>query len=172
MTPPLVWALGTFVSIGLGATFMGDRLSRAAPRPAPDTVAASPANAGSEAERLLVVAGDRSGHFRVSTTIEGRHLFMLVDTGASIVTLSARDAEAVGIRPGPRDYVVPFSTANGTAFGARVRVRELRVGDISLRDVDAVVFPSGALGTSLLGMSFLRRLRGFEIAGNRLTLKG
>jgi aspartyl protease family protein len=55
---------------------------------------------------------------------------------------------------------------------APVRIRELRVGDIAVRDVEAVVVPEGRLGTSLLGMSFLRRLKGFDMAGGRLTLKG
>ena len=55
---------------------------------------------------------------------------------------------------------------------APVRIRELRVGDIAVRDVEAVVVPEGRLGTSLLGMSFLRRLKGFDMAGGRLTLRG
>jgi aspartyl protease family protein len=55
---------------------------------------------------------------------------------------------------------------------APVRIREMRVGDIVVRDVEAVVAPPGRLRTSLLGMSFLRSLRGFDISGGRLTLRG
>ena len=97
---------------------------------------------------------------------------MMVDTGASLVALSAEDAAKVGIRPNPGAYSRPISTANGNVMVAPVRIRELRVGDIAVRDVEAVVVPEGRLGTSLLGMSFLRRLKGFDMAGGRLTLKG
>jgi aspartyl protease family protein len=64
------------------------------------------------------------------------------------------------------------STANGVVQTAPVRIREIRVGDILVRDVEAVVLPPRALGVSLLGMSFLRRLEGFEIAKGRLVLRG
>lgn len=171
MTRPIVWAIGAFASISVAASLAGERLSRVRAAPAP-AEAATPTTAPRPDGRLLVVDGDRSGHFRVSATIDGRHLFMLVDTGASMVALSAQDAAAVGVRPAPKDFTRLVSTANGAVAVAPVRVRELRVGDLLLRDVEAVVLPTGRLGTSLLGMTFLRRLRGFEIAGNRLTLKG
>lgn len=172
MTRPIVWALGVFASVSIAASVAGERLAKLRPAgPPPRAVAIEPTTFGSDG-RLLVVDGDRSGHFRVSVTIDGSHLFMLVDTGASSVALSAEDAAAAGIRPAPKDFSRLVSTANGTIAVAPVQLREMRVGDLLLRDVDAVVIPKGRLGTSLLGMSFLGRLRGFEIAGNRLTLKG
>jgi len=97
---------------------------------------------------------------------------MLVDTGASIVALSYEDAETVGIRVTANDFTAQLRTANGVVEAAPVRLPEIRVGDILVENVDAVVLPRGRLGTSLLGMSFLRRLRGFEMSQGRLTLRG
>ena len=65
-----------------------------------------------------------------------------------------------------------ISTANGIVAAASVRLAEVKVGDIAVRGVEALVLPPGKLGTSLLGMSFLKRLGGFEIAQGRLILKG
>ena len=56
--------------------------------------------------------------------------------------------------------------------GAKTMLREVRLGDISVRDVEAVVLPAGALSVSLLGTSFLRRLRGYEVQGGRMVLRG
>uniref|UniRef100_UPI0035CA4A5C retropepsin-like aspartic protease family protein n=1 Tax=uncultured Enterovirga sp. TaxID=2026352 RepID=UPI0035CA4A5C len=125
-----------------------------------------------QGDRTVVIDGDRQGHFLAGTAVEGRHLTMMVDTGATIVALTHEDAAAVGIRPAPTDYRARMSTANGEVAAARVRIREIRIGEIYVRDVDAVVMPRGRLRTSLLGMSFLRQLRGFDIAQNRLTLRG
>lgn len=190
MTRPIVWALGTFVLIGLGATSAGTRLSQMvrpetavtsgeAVRPVSAETMRPPRRETVRTEEpapsfggTLVIAGDARGHFRASTTIDGRHLSMLVDTGASLVILSAEDADTIGIRPLASAFTSPVSTVNGTILAAPIRLRELRVGDITVRDVEALVVPRERLWSSLLGMSFLRRLRGFEIAGNRLTLKG
>ncbi len=182
MTRPIIWAVGTFGVIALAASVAGERLSRLSagmsPNRSPTEASASafePSKSGptfGNAGRTLTVDGDRNGHFIVETAVDGRRLTMIVDTGASIVALSHEDALAAGIRPLPSDFKGRISTANGDMAVARVRIREIRVGDIYARDVEAVVVPQGRLRTSLLGMSFLRQLRGFDIASNRLTLRG
>ena len=96
---------------------------------------------------------------------------MLVDTGATSIALSYEDAAAAGILPMPADFKVPMQTANGTGFAAAVRLQEVRVGQIVVRDVQGVVVPRGALSGSLLGMSFLGKLKGFEVAADNLVLK-
>ena len=108
----------------------------------------------------------------VHPTVDGRRVRMLVDTGASVVVLSHEDAGIVGIRVSSRDYTRRIKTANGVVQAAPVRFSEVKVGDISVRGVEALVMPPGKLATSLLGMSFLKRLAGFEIAQGRLILKG
>jgi aspartyl protease family protein len=114
---------------------------------------------------------DRMGHFVAETTINGEKVRMLVDTGASFVSLSPRDAELLGLRPTEKDFIYRMQTANGIVKAAPVRLREMQVGDISVRDVDAVVHRAGGPPISLLGMSFLRRLAGFEQIQGRLILR-
>ena len=181
MTRPIVWALGTLVSIGLSTTLTSRRLAEVAGTLKPERAgAATPALPASPRptvpvtlpERRLVVADDGRGQFYVRPRIEGTEMAMLVDTGASFVSLRAEDAARVGISPSPADYTLRISTANGIIMTAPVRIREIRLGDIVLRDVEASIVPSGRLGANLLGMSFLRRLRGFDIADGRLTLRG
>lgn len=97
---------------------------------------------------------------------------MLVDTGASLVALTDADARSLGLKLRPAEYRIRMSTANGVIAAAAVHLDELTLGEITVRRVDAVVMPAGALETSLLGMSFLKRLSAFEIAAGRLLLKG
>ncbi len=180
---PLYWAIGIFVGVGLGMMNFGTRLATftgrsetvaavtpppaggAKPAPAP---AARPAIGPAE----LVVAADAHGQFLVHPSIDNFRVRMLVDTGASIVALTAEDARALGVRPAASEYRMELRTANGTVRGARVRLREIRLGSILVRDVDAVVLPAGALSVSLLGTSFLGKLKGYEVQTGRMILKG
>ena len=114
---------------------------------------------------------DRAGHYTAGVEIGGRSLAMLVDTGATLVSLTYEDAETLGIRPSASQFKVPISTANGMAQAAGVRLPEIRIGTIRAAGVEAIVLPRGAAQQSLLGMSFLRRLGGFEVASGNLILK-
>lgn len=182
MTRPIVWALGTFASIGVAATLAGDRLAllSSAPRQtAPERVAvatsnptAAPAVAPAGGSRVETIMGDQRGHFGVAGRVDGTRIDLMVDTGASLVVLREEDAERVGIHLRRSDFTGRSSTANGTGSFAPVTLRSLRIGEIELRDVQAAVVPRGQLGVNLLGMSFLKRLRSFDIAGNRITLRG
>jgi aspartyl protease family protein len=138
---------------------------------------ASPAQASSTAFNssglgTLVLQADLNGHFTVHPELEGQRIRMLVDTGATLIALSHEDAEKIGLRPLTGGYTKKLSTANGVIEAAPIRLREVRLGPFTVRDVEAVVLPKGLLTTSLLGMSFLKRLNGFEMSQGRLTLKG
>lgn len=110
-----------------------------------------------------------NGHFLVEAEVNGIRIRFLVDTGASDVTLSPADGRRLGFDLGTLDYNRRYRTANGTVFGAPVRLGRLRVGPIALDDVRASV--NGAEMTrSLLGMSFLGRLKGFSVSDDILTL--
>jgi aspartyl protease family protein len=111
------------------------------------------------------------GHFVARTQVNGVPVTMLVDTGASTVVLQPADARLAGIDVDNLSYSVPVQTANGTAFAAAVRLRHVAIGPIVLNGVDALVSAPGALNQSLLGMSFLRRLRSYEFSGEFLTMR-
>lgn len=111
------------------------------------------------------------GHFVAETRTNGAKLNMVVDTGATRVVLTPSDARSAGIDPDILSYSVPMQTANGLTHGARIRLKNVSVGPISLENVDALVAQPGALRESLLGMSFLSRLRSYEFSGDFLTLR-
>jgi aspartyl protease family protein len=121
--------------------------------------------------RTVTVQGDRLGHFQVEGSVDGRRLDFMVDTGASLVALRERDANKLGIFPAPRDYTGRSSTANGVIAVAPVRLPSLEINGLRIYDVGAVVIPDKALGVNLLGMSFLSRVRRFEMANGRLVME-
>ena len=127
-----------------------------------------PASAGAN---TLAVPRDRSGHFRVDAVIGGRRLDFLVDTGATVIALTKRDADRLGLNPAPRDYTIKMQTANGIVRAAQVRLAAVDIGPLTVRDVTAVVMPEGSLAQNLLGMSFLSRLRRFEFRTGQLVLE-
>lgn len=120
--------------------------------------------------RTVQVRRGPDGHFHVRGEVNGVTVRFLVDTGASAIVLNQHDAERVGLRPDTLSYTQVFNTANGTVRGAPVRLDRIAIGTIGFRDVRASV-NQGELGTSLLGMSFLERLRSFSVEGDVLTLR-
>ena len=112
------------------------------------------------------------GHFTADTKVNGKKISMIVDTGASTIVLRPEDAARAGIDVSKLTYRVPVITANGRTVAARVRLEEVAIGPLDRRKVDALVAPPGALSQSLLGMSFLSRLRSYEFSGDFLTLRG
>ncbi len=124
-----------------------------------------------ETPRSVIVPRDGRGHFQVDARIEGRKLSFMVDTGASVIALTASDAARLGIHPAQREFVTEVKTANGTVRAAPVKLDEVEVGDLVVRDVAALVMPDEALSDNLLGLSFLSRLRRFEYSAGRLVLE-
>ena len=121
--------------------------------------------------RTAILRADSRGHFQVEGSVDGRRLDFMVDTGATVIALRERDAGKLGIFPTPRDYTGRSSTANGVVKVAPVRLSSLEVNGIRIYDVAAVVIPDESLSTNLLGMSFLSRLRRFEMANGRLVME-
>jgi len=104
----------------------------------------------------VVLAADPRGHFFVEGTVNGGRVRFILDTGATVVALPGAEADRLGIdyrkgRPGRID------TANGAALAWAVRLDTVKVGNIELRNVEAVVIESG-LDIALLGMTFLNRV--------------
>lgn len=123
-------------------------------------------------EQAVRIRRRGDGHFVAKARIGASSVNALVDTGASTVVLRAADAKAVGIDIDRLSYTVPVQTANGLAYAAAVRIAQIGIGPIILEGVDALVARPGALKESLLGISFLRRLRSYEFSGDYLTLRG
>jgi aspartyl protease family protein len=123
-------------------------------------------------ERAVRIRRRLDGHFVANVAVDGTSVSMLVDTGASSIVLRQADADRIGIDTRSLRYTVPVHTANGVAYAAHVRLRSVSVGPITLGQVEALVAQPGALKESLLGMTFLSRLRSYEFTGEFLTLRG
>ncbi|TVR10570.1 MAG: TIGR02281 family clan AA aspartic protease [Salinarimonadaceae bacterium] len=173
---PIIWASLVLMGGAFAGLVAVDRLAKhplAGETGAGETremhLGAAPAVIDDHVVRLFA---DARGHHVAKTSVEGRAVRMLVDTGASLVALRESDARAAGLREDPGGMEYSLSTANGIVQARGATIREMRIGSIILRDVEAVILPDTQLGSSLLGMSFLRRLRGFEITDGELTLRG
>jgi aspartyl protease family protein len=145
----------------------------AAPGPAMPPAPLPPVRSASEDRssfHRVALDANAEGHFVAGATINGGRVTVMVDTGATVVALSDATARRLGIFPAQSAYTQHMTTANGAVMAARVTLYEIRLGNVTLRDVAAVVVPGKALPVDLLGMSFLSRLSRFEIAGGQLVL--
>ena len=138
------------------------------PAPAAMLAAANRAPSPSAAPNSLLYRADKSGHVLLQGNVNGASVRFMVDTGASFVALTMRDAEAAGISRSGLVFNQPISTANGVTRVAPVKLREVRIGQFSVADVPAVVHEN--LQVSLLGQTFLKRLESYEMRDGVLTL--
>jgi aspartyl protease family protein len=119
--------------------------------------------------RTLSIEADGRGHFMVNAEVDGAPVRFMVDTGASAVVLSPKDADRLGLHLRHDDYSEVANTPGGSVRIAPVTLREVRIDQLVLYDVEAFV-NQHAMSESLLGMTFLRRLDGFEVADDELIL--
>ncbi len=102
----------------------------------------------------IVLPLGQGGHFFAQGMVNGKSMQFMVDTGATTVALGESDAKRMGI-----DYLkgrpVRMNTANGSAQGWFVKLNSLRIGDVEVYEVDAIVGPN--MPYALLGNSFLSR---------------
>lgn len=138
---------------------------------APQARQPASAPAADPRSRSIVVARNAQGHFDVDGRVNGRRIDFVIDTGASVVALTARDAARLGIRPAPNAFTADVKTANGTVRAAPAQLDVVEIGGLQLRDVTALVLPNEALTDNLLGLSFLSRLHRFEYSDGKLVLE-
>ncbi|MFM9879650.1 MAG: TIGR02281 family clan AA aspartic protease [Burkholderiaceae bacterium] len=115
---------------------------------------ASVGNKGGAARKIILTAGS-GGHFKTQGNINGKAVQFLVDTGATAIAMSAADADRIGLKykDGPR---IRANTANGESIGWLTKLSSVRIADVEVYEVDAVVLPVG-MPFMLLGNSFLSR---------------
>jgi aspartyl protease family protein len=111
-----------------------------------------------------------SGEFAIGGRVNNARVTFLFDTGASAVVLTADDARRAGVEASRLVFDVPVATANGAAMAAETRLDQIAVGPIVMRNVPALVARRGALDESLLGMSFLERLKSYTVERDRLVM--
>ncbi len=121
-------------------------------------------------ERSVTLQANPLGHFSVTADINGMPVELMADTGATYVALTFKTALSLGLQPSDLPFTKQTDTANGVTAVAPIMLDEVRIGDIVVRRVEAVVTAPGRLRQNLLGMSFINRLSRFDMRGRRLTL--
>lgn len=125
-------------------------------------------SAGASQGGTIHLIADARGQFFTTGSLNGASVHFLVDTGATLVSLGASDAARAGI-----DYrsgqPATTMTANGVVRVWRVKLNAVRVGAVTLREIDAAVLEQN-MPLVLLGMSFLNRME-MQREGDTMTLK-
>ena len=167
----------TFAALALAAAIIVPRYAGQGHlgKTAPTLMAAQPtsqtAPASAADSRSVILSRNAQGHFQTDGRVEGRRVTFLVDTGASVIALTADTAASLGIHPTQNQFTAAVKTANGVIHAAPIELTMVEIDDISLHNVSAMVLPDGALSDNLLGMSFLSRLHRWEFADGRLVLE-
>lgn len=156
------------------AGLFGKFVDRGQPASAPAKPAATLAVAvapASGSSRSVTIPRDARGHFQVDGRVNGRSIDFMVDTGASVIALTEREARRLGIHPVGNDFTAQVRTANGTVKAAPITLNAVDIGGLVVRDVRALVVPGDALSENLLGLSYLTKLKRFEYANGKLVLE-
>jgi aspartyl protease family protein len=127
--------LGVFAAVILGYSFRGE-LGELGNRLLGELV---PHRAVAGADGSVAIRASSDGHFRVEVAVDGTKLRFMVDTGATGISLSRRDAGRLGIDRQQLRFTLPVQTANGTTYAAPVRLKAVSVGPLELRDGVAIV---------------------------------
>ncbi|HTX49607.1 MAG TPA: TIGR02281 family clan AA aspartic protease [Caulobacteraceae bacterium] len=129
-----------------------------------------PSYAVAAAPHALTLTASDDGHFYVTGQVNGAPVRFVVDTGASGIVLSPDDARRAGVDLASLKFNAPAETANGVGYGAAYTAPSLTVGPLRLTDVPVDV-NQAPMSSSLLGMSFLKRLDSFEVHGDQMTFR-
>lgn len=159
----------TGTAVAVAASFvLGTVVSAPVP---PGAAPAVPEMRGTFVAAATEIRADERGHFFATAEIDSTAIDVLVDTGASAVALSYEDAERAGLHPRSLSFDVAVNTANGVTMAARVKLRRVELAGVTVHDVEGLVLPEGQMRGTLLGMSFLSRLRSFTVEDGVLKLR-
>jgi aspartyl protease family protein len=124
--------------------------------------------AGGDGSGKIIMTADHQGHFYTTGVINGTSVRFLVDTGATMISLGASDARRLGLDFN-RGQKAMTQTANGQMVVSKVQLDTVRVGAVTLHNVDALLHQTD-MPIALLGMSFLNRME-MQRDGSTMTLK-
>jgi aspartyl protease family protein len=144
-------------------------IARVPPQPAAPSQAEQYAAAAIASSRSVTLDME-GGHYWADARVNSAQVHFMVDTGASMVTLTKQDARRIGVIIRPNGPVARMSTANGVITVPLVTLKRVRIGNVEVTNVEAAVIEEG-LDTSLLGMSFLNKLKTWQSTQAGLVLK-
>ncbi len=137
--------------------------------PSPPVIAAVAQPKAAPQQSGVALNRATNGHFYARGDADGAAIDFMVDTGASVIALTAADAQKLGQTWYPAELQLVGRGASGDVIGKPIMLSRVRIGDLEVRDVRAIIIPHG-LDVSLLGQSFLSRIPNVNIRGDRMTL--
>jgi aspartyl protease family protein len=164
----VIWLGGGIVVYTLAVNHQLFQSSTSQTETRPAAVSPRPLHQAAAVTNTLSLRARPDGHVLVNVFVNGVQIPFIVDTGATLVSLTQADAQRVGVAGG-LSYTITMATANGTAKAAPVTLQEVRIGELEVADVHASVMQAPG-GISLLGQSFLNRLQSYEMRDGLLTL--
>ncbi|MBP6688872.1 MAG: TIGR02281 family clan AA aspartic protease [Hyphomonadaceae bacterium] len=126
-------------------------------------------NISSHQIRTASLRKEGDGHYWATARVNDVPVKFLVDTGASLVALSKRDARRIGINTDNLQRNAEVRTAAGRVKAATTVIDEITIDGVTVKNVSAVIIEEG-LEHSLLGMSFLNRLEGWDVTTNAIII--
>lgn len=131
----------------------------------PQSAQDSSAGAGDE----TVLERQPGGHFFANVDVGSDEIRFIVDTGATGIALTGKDAAALGFSWSDDELSVVGRGVSGNVYGKRIRLPTVRLGSVESTDVEAVIIPTG-LDVSLLGQSFLSKASSVKIENDEMTI--
>lgn len=160
--------IGLYLDPKLEADTSAETATEAAAPSVASLAIEEPANT---ARRKTTIRNRPDGHYWTRALVNKKtSVEFMVDTGASVVALTYKDAQKMGLRPDKLDYRWEIRTAGGKTMGASVMIDQIQIGQVKVKNVEAMVLRTD-LQQSLLGMSFLRELYSYEFRGDRLIIQ-
>ncbi len=168
----------TMFAPGVVATLMTAQAPVAAParvsppaEPALAEARAAATAAPATHEHEIAIPADSLGQYSTDVKLNGQSVHMLIDTGASLVCISAAVAERLGIVLPSNAPHVQVRTANGIATATRVTLNSVAIGPVYIPEVQALIADRSAGEVNLVGASLLSRLGGVEQRSGYLYLR-
>lgn len=164
----IIWSATIVVAVNVPSMvgFIGKGGKADAQVEAAATLASAPAGDG----RNYVLRANEQGHFAGRFRINGKPVDSLIDTGATFVTMSESAARSLGYGGNELQFRYEVVTANGKVKAARINLKSIEIGTVSVRNVDAMVIRGRGLAQPLIGMSFLKKLSGYRAENDELKL--
>jgi aspartyl protease family protein len=164
----VIWSATIVVAVNVPSMvgFIGKGTKQEASAEAAATLVSASAQDG----RNYVLRANDHGHFAGRFRINGKPVDSLIDTGATFVTMSEAAARNLGYGGNELQFRYEVVTANGKVKAARINLKSVEIGTVSVRNVDAMVIRGKDLAHPLIGMSFLKKLSGYRAENDELKL--
>jgi aspartyl protease family protein len=135
-----------------------------------ETAIEAPKNITAHQIRTASLRKEGDGHFWATAYVNGMPVKFLVDTGASLVALNERDARRIGLNTDELEQNAEVRTAAGRVKAATAMIDSIEIDGVKIKNVQAVIIEKG-LENSLLGMSFLNRLDGWDVTPTAIVIR-